>query len=128
MTILKNCTLQIGTSLILLLCSCAQPTCENSIGIFEGPGFKSGQKYILNIEGKPVLKQYFIFGHSEGKYIKRADYCCKSDSCLAVFTFERIDTSFYISSKRTTKVLLGCSMDNRPYVRTNLNKNAFIQL
>jgi hypothetical protein len=115
-------------AIIIAAVSC-ESKCDHPIDIFEGASFKKGQKYVLTI-GEDELKrsENFLIGMSRGKYEKIGSYCCKKDSVKVQFTLGAHDTVFFISPKKTKRLLVGSYFDGNILVATDENPDAWIKM
>src|ERR1700749_18887 len=106
--------------LILLIEGSCEKNCDSYIDVYEGSKFKKGQEYILDIESGDYKKsETFWANMSRGKYEKLTTYCTAKDSILVKFTLDKRDTSFYISSKKTHRLLIGSYYDGTILIATD---------
>jgi len=105
-----------------------KPSCSNTVEIYRGPVFKSGQSYSVKVNDKLVLEESFWFSISEGKYVKKAESCCNLDSCKVTFTLDGVDTVFYINPKQVSKFVVGSDYRRKHSVATNLNEEAWVEM
>jgi hypothetical protein len=93
--------------------------CKHEIEFYRGPSFNSGQHYIITVNDEEIINESFLFGTSDGKYVKKKSYCCKNDSCAVKFTLDGKDTVFYLNPKEVYKVVVASDLKGRHFVATN---------
>ena len=79
-------------------------------------------------DGELEQSENFWIGMSRGKYKKIASYCCIKDSIKVKFTLDDSDTVFYISPKKTKRLLIGSYFDGSILVATDENSDAWIKM
>ena len=114
-------------SVFISLTGC-NPPCPNTIEIYRGPVFKSGQSYSVKVNDKLVLEESFLFSISTGKYVKKATCCCDLDSCKVTFTLDGKDTVFYVKPKFVDKFVVGSDYRKKHSIVTNLNEDAWVSM
>ncbi len=107
-----------------MIVSCQSP-CDHKIEIYQGPAFKAGQSYRIEVEDQVILEESFSFDRSTGKYTKKASYCCNLDSCRVRFVLDRSDTVFYIRPSQVNKFVVGSDYRGKPSVATNKDEDAW---
>lgn len=121
---IRKLHLAIFLVVILSIFSC-QPECDQGIEIYQGPVFKSGQRYTVEIEDEVIVKEFFLFDRSTGEYTRKGSYCCDLDSCKVRFTLGGTDTVFYIRPSRVKKFVVGSNYLGRLKIITNEDKDAW---
>lgn len=127
MKLLGKIQFQVIVLLVLLGC---KTECKNEIVIFEGLYFEKGQSYKLEIENGDLVKsETFSKTQIRGQNFNEIDsYCCKVDSCKVKFTLDSKDTVFYISPKKTRRLLIGSDINGNFSIATDENRNAWIRM
>ena len=116
--------MRILSCIFFMIVSCQSP-CDHEIEIYQGPVFKAGQSYSVEVENEVIIEESFLFDKSTGKYTKKASYCCNLDSCRVRFVLDGSDTVFYIRPSQVNKFVVGSDYRGKHSVATNEDKDAW---